>query len=146
LFQYASERIDTGHDDIDVFESLKTFSTDVADSAYGHVSAINITNVGSGYTTATVNFISSIGYGATAQAVIGTGNNAGKIVDIIITNSGTGYKTTPFVEIIGNGVGATVEATISVDIDKVDSYGDNNSFLDEASTIVFDTNNPFGDI
>lgn len=146
LFQYASERIDTGHDDIDVFESLKTFSTDIADSNYGEVTTINIINVGSGYTSAAVEFTASTGYGATAEAVIGTGSNAGKIVDIIITNPGTGYKSIPFVDIIGDGIDAVIEAEVNINIDKPDSYGDNNSFLDEASTIVWNTNNPFGDI
>lgn len=37
-----------------------------------------------------------------------------------------------------------VEQTPNIDV--VESYGDNNSFLDEASTFVIDTNNPQGDI
>lgn len=63
LFQYASEKITTGEEEIDVFETLKSFDQDV-----------------------------------------------------------------------------------NVDIDVPDSYGDNNKFKDQASTIVFNTNNPFGDI
>lgn len=63
LFQYASEKIDTGNEDIDVFETLKSFDVDV--------------------------------------------------------NS---------------------------DIDVPDSFGDNNKFKDQASTLIFDTNNPFGDV
>ena len=31
-------------------------------------------------------------------------------------------------------------------IDEVDSYGDNNKFKDESQGLVFNTNNPFGDI
>jgi hypothetical protein len=145
LFQYASERIDTGHDDIDAFESLKTFSTDITDSKYGEVTAINITNNGSGYSNATVNFISSIGYGATAEAVIGTGGNAGKIINIIITNPGAGYKTIPYVSIIGNGNGAVIEAEVNVNIDKVDSYGDNNTLQEIGSSFILNNNNIFGD-
>ena len=62
LFQYSSEKIDTGIDAIDVFESLKTMDT-----------------------------------------------------------------------------------TLQTNIEVVDSYGDNNKFKTEATTLVFDTNNPFGE-
>lgn len=148
LFQYASERIDTGNEDIDVFESLKTFSTNIADSSYGTITAINVTNQGSGYTTVpTVNIIPiSGGSGAIATAVLGTGATANKVIRIDVTNGGTGYTEIPTIQIVGTGTLAAAIAVVEVDIDKPDSYGDNNSFLDEASTIVFDTNNPFGDI
>lgn len=146
LFQYASERIDTGHKDIDVFESIKTFSTDVNDSSYGCVTAINIQNSGSGYTTAAVNIIGSTGSGAIAEAVIGTGSNAGKIIGVNIINGGTGYSTIPFVEIVGDGSNAVLTAVIDINIDKPDSYGDNNKFKEQASGLLWDANNPFGDV
>lgn len=63
LFQYASERIETGIEEIDQFETLKSFDIDVTDN-----------------------------------------------------------------------------------IDNPQSYGDNNKFLDEKQDIVFNTNNPFGDV
>ena len=63
LFQYSSEKIDTGVPEIDVFENLKTFDV----------------------------------------------------------------EQTP-------------------DIDVPDSYGDNNQFKREAADVLFDTNNPFGDV
>ena len=37
LFQYASERIDTGIKEVDAFETLKTFSTNTTRSPYGTV-------------------------------------------------------------------------------------------------------------
>jgi len=151
LFQYASERLDTGNEDIDIFESLKTFSTNIADSSYGTVTSINVTNQGSGYMTVpTVNIVALYdqGIGATATAVLGTGATANKVIRIDITNGGTGYTAIPTIQIVSNGSGSLAEAVavVEVDIDKPDSYGDNNSFLDEASTVVWNTNNPFGDI
>jgi hypothetical protein len=151
LFQYASERLDTGNEDIDIFESLKTFSTNIADSSYGTVTSINVTNQGSGYMTApTVNIVALYdqGTGARANAVLGTGANANKVIRIDVTNGGTGYTAIPTIQIVSNGSGTNAEAVaiVEVDIDKPDSYGDNNSFLDEASTVVWNTNNPFGDI
>jgi len=53
LFQYSSEDISTGMNEIDQFESLKTFSTEVTDSYYhGSIKSVTITDGGSGYTSA----------------------------------------------------------------------------------------------
>jgi hypothetical protein len=40
----------------------------------------------------------------------------------------------------------THDSTKSPDIDAVDSYGDNNSFKEEAKQYVFNESNPFGDV
>lgn len=143
LFQYASERIDTNIEDIDVFESLKTHSIDPSISDAGVVSAINVVNGGTNYTTASISIMSDPinGQGAQAEAVI----EDGSIVAINITSAGTGYKQPPTVVIEGDGEGATAVAITDVDIDKVQSYGDNNSFQREARDIIFDENNPFGE-
>ena len=105
LFQYASERIDTGIKEVDAFETLKTFSTNTTRSPYGTVIKVNMTNNGSGYTSApTVEFTSSTGYGATATATVSGGH-----VTAITVSGGSGYKVAPTVTISGgNGTGATV--------------------------------------
>lgn len=141
LFQYASERIETGMDEVDAFESLKTFSIDADDSDFGSIFEINVTNVGSGYTTASVDITSDTGSGATATPVIVDG----KINSITVTNGGIGYKDA-VITITGNGTNATATAVIKTNIDVVDSYGDNNSLREQAKTIIFDENNPFGDV
>lgn len=147
LFQYASEKLETGEEDIDVFESLKTFSTDIADSSYGTITAINVTNQGSGYTTApTVNIIPiSGGSGAIATAVLGTGATANKVIRIDVTNGGSGYNVIPTIQIIGTGTLAAAIAVVEVDIDKPDSFGDNNSFIEKGSNFILNTQNIFGD-
>ena len=38
------------------------------------------------------------------------------------------------------------DESVNPDIDVPDSYGDNNKFKDKASTLIFNTNNPFGDV
>lgn len=147
LFQYSSERIDTGIEEVDAFESLKTFSTDPVRSGAGSVTRIDVINPGTGYTQATVNLVSGqgvvgiVGYGATASAVIENGS----ISRINITNGGSNYRDAPIVQIVGDGVGATALAVVDVDIDKVESFGDNNAFKREAQGLVFDEYNPFGD-
>ena len=141
LFQYASERIDTGYGVIDDFESLKTFDIDTSVTKFGMIDSIQVTNGGTGYTSATVSITSTTGKGATATAVISNG----AISAINVTNPGTGYKDVTVV-IAGDGTNATASATLINDIDKVESYGDNNSFKREAESFIFNDRNPFGEV
>ena len=141
LFQYASERIDTGYNVIDDFESLKTFDIDTSVTKFGMIDSIQVTNGGTGYTSATVSITSTTGTGATATAVVSNGT----ISAINVTNPGTGYKSATVV-ITGDGSDATATATLINDIDKVESYGDNNSFKREAESFVFNDRNPFGEV
>lgn len=148
LFQYSSERIDTGVPEIDVFETLKTFNVNTSRTKYGTITKFNVVNQGSGYTSAPdITFFSNSGSGAQATAVLGTGENAGKVVSINMISGGTGYQTPPTITITGGGgTGAVVEAVIKIDIDDVDSYGDNNTFKKEAKEVLFSATNPFGDV
>lgn len=141
LFQYASERIDTGYGVIDDFESLKTFDIDPSVTKFGMIDSIQVTNGGSDYTSATVSITSTTGTGATATAVVSNGT----ISAINVTNPGTGYKDATVI-ITGDGSDATATATLINDIDKVESYGDNNSFKREAESFIFNDRNPFGEV
>jgi hypothetical protein len=148
LFQYASERIDTGIAAVDAFETLKTFTTNTTRTNFGQLTKINVTNQGSGYTTAPTITITGDGIGATASAQLGTGLSAGKVIRIDIVNPGTSYNTVPTITLSSpaSGVTATATATIEADIDKVESYGDNNSFKTEATDVLFSESNPFGEV
>lgn len=141
LFQYASERIDTGIAEIDAFESLKTFSTDVNVSSSGYIKSVNVVVPGTGYTTATATVTSNTGTGAVLQPVI----TNGAITAINVINGGSGYVTAG-ITITGNGSNASADPVIETNIDAVESYGDNNSFKQEAADVVFNVNNPFGDV
>ena len=148
LFQYASERIDTGIAEVDTFETLKTFSTNSTRNQTSRVLKIRMTNNGSGYTEPPEVIISSsTGFGATAVAVLGEGDTAGKVIRVDVINDGQGYQSPPVIEFTGGGgTGAAAEAVIEIDIDKVESYGDNNSFKKQSQNIVFNENNPFGEV
>ena len=148
LFQYASERIDTGIKEIDAFESLKSFTTNTSRTPYGEVIGVNMTNQGSGYTTApTVTFTSSSGFGAEGVAILGSGTSAGKVIGVNITKGGSNYQTAPVVDFVGGGgIGAQATSIIEADVDKVESYGDNNKFKVEAADVVFNAANPFGEV
>ena len=141
LFQYASERIDTGYNVIDDFESLKTFDIDTSVTKFGMIDSIQVTNGGTGYTSATVSITSTTGKGATATVIVSNGT----ISAINVTNPGTGYQDVTVV-ITGDGSDATATATLINDIDKVESYGDNNSFKREAESFIFNDRNPFGEV
>jgi len=143
LFQYSSEFIDTGDRDVDAFETLKTFNTNTTRTKYGAVKTITITNAGSGYTSApTVVFTSSSGVGAAATATV----TDGEVTAITITNAGEKYQIAPVLSFTGGGgTNAAATCTIEADIDKVESYGDNNAFQEEANTALFSEDNPFGD-
>jgi hypothetical protein len=193
LFQYASERIETGIKEIDDFETLKTYDTSIVKN--GILTDIIVNRAGARYTVApqviigtewqantpyrsgdevcysnrryivTKSGISSndfpnhqsgtitngtvdllyTGTRASGVALLGqTPESAGTVTAIDITNGGNGYTSAPPVNIVGDGVGATATAYIE-NIDKPDSYGDNNKFKEEAASIMFNENNPFGD-
>lgn len=144
LFQYASEFIDTGIKDIDTFESLKSFTTNTTRSQYGQVKSVQVENTGSGYTSIpTIEFVSTTGFGASATAVV----ESGQVTRIDIVNKGEGYQTPPLVHINGgNGTDASAIAIIDVNIDNVESFGDNIKFKTQAADILFSETNPFGEI
>jgi hypothetical protein len=143
LFQYASERIDTGVADIDAFETLKTFSTNTTRNPSGGVTSITITNSGINYATApTVNIVSGTGTGATAVATV----VGGHVNSITVTNRGTGYVTSPTITFSGSGTLAAATATIDIDID-TNGFGDNNTFKSASVGVLnFNEQNPFGEI
>jgi hypothetical protein len=229
LFQYASERMETGVKQIDDFETLKSFSTDVVQNGTireirvltrgagysvaptvtieapqaaqstalatgtivnGALSSIEVTyggveytstptvtisnpDIGSDVATATAsisnNKVTSIsivnpgsGYAsaptitidppplyttAAATAILGdqVGVNDTEVVRIRLDNPGSGYTSPPTVTITGIGVGATAVAYIA-NLDKQDSFGDNNKFKEEAADILFSEDNPFGEV
>jgi hypothetical protein len=149
LFQYSSEKIDTGIPSIDAFETLKTFNTNTTRTPYGEIKSITVTNSGAGYTSVpTVSFTGGGGSGATATAVRGTGSNIGKIIRVDITDPGVGYSTAPTVVFTGGGFSTTAIATTTIEanVDKVESFGDNNKFKTQAADVLFNVANPFGEV
>jgi len=145
LFQYSSEAIDTGNKDIDVFESLKTLNINPTRNIHGEVGTITLTNPGINYTSApTITFISSSGRGASAIATVANG----RVTNLTLTSSGTGYATAPVLSFTGgDGTAAEAISTVIINNDKAaDSFGDNTKFKTEAAGILFNANNPFGEV
>ena len=79
------------------------------------VSALNLTNAGTGYTTApTVAITGGGGTGATATATV----SAGAVTGFTITNPGSGYTSAPTVALTGGaGTGAAATAVVNDEVD-----------------------------
>lgn len=79
------------------------------------VSALNLTNAGSGYTSApTVAITGGGGTGATATAIV----SAGAVTGFNITNPGSGYTSAPTVALTGGaGTGAAATAVVNDEVD-----------------------------
>jgi hypothetical protein len=148
LFQYASERIDTGIKEVDAFETLKTFSTNATRNPTSRIISVRMTNNGSGYLAPPkVTFLSSSGFGAEAVAVLGSDENSDKVIRVDVVNNGRNYQTPPVIRFSGGeGSGAAAVASIDIDIDRVESYGDNNSFKKQGADVLFNQLNPFGEV
>lgn len=146
LFQYSSEKLDTGIGEIDVFESLKTFTVDPMRNRTSGIYAISVVDPGYGYSYATINISATNGYGAVATANI---NNNGGIYSVDIVNPGINYGSIDeiSVSVTGDGEGAILAVSqLAADIDIPNSYGDNNKFAEEGNTMMFTEGNPFGEI
>ena len=77
------------------------------------ITAIQVLDQGSGYSSATVNISGGGGTGATGSATIA----GGKVTGITLTAAGTGYTYQPTVTITGDGTGATAFATLGQEKD-----------------------------
>jgi hypothetical protein len=87
-------------------------------------------------------FTSQTGKNAAATATV----TDGAVSAITITNAGEGYQVAPVLSFTGGGgTSAAATCTIETDIDKVESFGDNNAFQEEADDTLFSVDNPFGD-
>jgi len=73
------------------------------------VQVVNVSNTGSGYTFAQVNFDSQYGVNATATAIL----SGGHVASIVVNDGGSGYTQPPIVTITGDGFGATAVAQLT---------------------------------
>ncbi len=100
----------------------------------GTVTSVNLSTLGSGYTSApTVSFTGGGGTGAAGTAVIA----GGAVVAIHITNPGTGYSTAPAVSLSGGGgSGATATSVMTGTVSSV-TFGTAGTGYISAPSVVF---------
>ena len=100
-----------GEDIVPQLDPLVTSLFTIVNDEYD-VSRLDLKNVGSGYSTATVNFSDPELPGG--QAATGTASILnGMVYEVKVTDPGTGYVKVPSVTIDGNGVGATASVRVS---------------------------------
>ena len=86
----------------------------------GSVTAINVTNGGSGYTTEPIVSITGGGASADEQASASAVITSGTVTGINVVSGGTGYTSIPTITITGgNGSGATATATCRGPVDSI---------------------------
>ena len=152
LFQYASEKIDTGVAEIDKFEELKTFSQDPTRTENMFVDSITVTNVGAGYASAP-GIAFTGGTPSTTATATCTIDSEGRINAVNITNVGNGYNVIPTITIDAQpsgGIQATATCTIKLNVDKQGGYADNLDIATERQPttnekVAWSENNPFGE-
>ena len=120
----------------------------------GRVSKLNIVDSGTGYdTTPTL----TIGTTWTASTVVNTNVQIAYSNRLYTATTGGTLGTTAPTHTTGSatngtatlryaGIRATATASIEPNPDLPNSYGDNIKFKSEATDLVFNVNNPFGDI
>ena len=100
----------------------------------GSVSAIEVTDGGSGYTSSPlVSIVGGGGSGASATAII----TKGSVSRILVNNGGTGYTSQPLITIVGgNGNGAAATASVRGPIKEVNISSGGSSYTSEPDVIL----------
>jgi FtsP/CotA-like multicopper oxidase with cupredoxin domain len=105
---YANSPLPTSGADVGFSGGGGSGATASATVTNGVVTAVGVTNGGSGYTSPpTVSLTGGYGAGAVATATV-----TGSVTSLQLTNGGHGYTTAPSVSISGDGSGASASATI----------------------------------
>jgi hypothetical protein len=129
-------------------------ATIVATLTSGVITKLKITNVGTGYDSAP---IVTVGTTWDAGAIVNTNSQVAVNNRLYTVATGGTLGTTAPTHTTGSasngtatlryaGVRATVTASIEPNPDLPNSYGDNIKFKTEASDLIFNANNPFGEV
>lgn len=147
LWQYSSEQIETGVDDIDAFESLKTFDQLNGDrSTWQGVRQVILEDGGAGYTeTPYIHVRSRSGSGA--LFAVKMTEDGSSIAKVDVVESGEGYQSTDTVEVIGNCERpARLRPIIRTKVENAgDRWGDNEALEIESDKALEEKERLFGD-
>lgn len=147
LMQYSSQTIDTGIQEIDKFETLKTFDTNADDSLWGGIVGFDIVKPGDGYQQPPQVVIDSL-TGNGAQFFVDLDEESGAINDIVVTDPGQGYHSMDRAYVIGQCADrAEIVPVIRTIVENAgEGYGTNTPNLKKAMELTnIDPNEtPFG--
>lgn len=91
--------------------------------------SVLMTQLGGGYTTASVSFSAPDLAGGTAPTAVAVVNN-GAIKAVALTSSGSGYSNPPTVTISGDGTGATALANLLPTLEKLSQWSQRSIFTE----------------
>ena len=147
LMQYSSQTINTGINDIDKFETLKTFDTNADNSLWGGIVRFDIVKPGDGYQEPPEVVIDSL-TGSGAKFFVDLNEDSGAINDIVVTDPGFGYHSMDKAYVIGQCTDrAVVVPVIRTIVENAgEGYGTNTPNLKKAMelTNVSPETSPFG--
>ena len=147
LMQYSSQTIDTGYQEIDKFETLKTFDTNADKSLWGGIVRFDIVKPGDGYQHPPQIVIDSL-TGNGAEFFVDLNEESGAINDVIVTDPGQGYHSMDRAYVIGQCTDrAEIVPVIRTIVENAgEGYGTNTPNLKKAMELTdIDPNEtPFG--
>lgn len=146
LFQYSSQRINTGIQEIDKFETLNTFDVDASNSLWGGIQDIEIIDRGSGYQQPPEIVVDSL-TGSQASFEV-TLTDDGGLKSVKVLDPGFGYHSDDVGYVIGNcSSKAKIKPIINTIVENVhDGYGNNTPDFEKATqlTNITKANRKFG--
>ena len=109
LFGYAGRAYGASFVDSNIVPDFtQTPPNSINPFARGQILAVNMTAVGTGYTTYTLTINTSTGSGCILEAVL----SSTTMVEIIVVQAGSGYAPTDTITITGSGTGATANLVV----------------------------------
>jgi len=147
LMQYSSQQINTGHDEIDKFETLKTLDTNADVSLWGGVVKFDIVKPGKGYIGQPEIVMKSL-TGSGAQFWVDLDEETGAVNDVVVLDPGQAYHSMDRAEIHGEceEPAEVVPVIRTVTENTGDAFGTNAPNIKKAMEIsdVSPKTTPFG--
>ena len=142
LHTYSSEHIETDGEDINAFETLKTFDINADHSVWGGVEKVEVLDGGEGYLDApTLEIESLAGHGAILEVVMGEGS----VKEIKVLDPGEGYSDSDELVVSGFALKpAQLKLDIRTQIGQADGQAANEANVEFGKENIVDFDDPFG--
>lgn len=143
LHTYSSEHIETDEEDINAFETLKTFDINADHSVWGGVEKVEVLEPGEGYLEPPTLEIESLGgHGAELEVVMGEN---GGVKEVKVLEAGEGYSDSDEIVVSGFALKpAVLKLDIRTQIGQADGQAANEANVEFGKENIVDFDDPFG--
>lgn len=143
LHTYSSEHIETDEEDINAFETLKTFDINADHSIWGGVEKVEVLEPGEGYLEPPTLEIESLGgHGAELEVVMGEN---GGVSEVKVLEAGEGYSDSDELVVSGFALKpAVLKLDIRTQIGQADGQAANEANVEFGKENIVDFDDPFG--